>query len=786
MSLPRLRRQPLLRFRPSILFCYALKEVLPFILLAFLVLTTLIFAQQVGRQGEIIFNSATSFLLSLRIMLCLLPGIVVITLPFALLIGTLMALNRLSSDSELVAAQACGLSLLRLTSPLLLCGLIGTAISAWLTLGVLPRAFGLGKELSAQVVLQALASPLKPQTFDSHFPNTLVYVRDVEKATGDWVGVFLIRKLSDQESLVLTARRGKLRLSRTNPVTLEAQLTDGLALQLLNAQPQRQSVARFERQDIRLSEDSSTLLSQAADRAKPVQEMTLAQLARRGRQAPTPVERRQAAVERQKRFALPLACLFLSLMAIPVGARSARHSGRAMAFALGFALAVAYYIVLLAGQGLALSGILTAWLGAWLPNLVSAACGLLLTSAKPLIGQKSIGAKPSRWRWSAFIKESALSLDLSARVPRVGSLIGYLLLSEALKYFSLAFSVLLLTSLIFTLFDILPSLLRSGLGLRYGATYLLYLAPQIAYFLAPFAVLLSLLTAYGVLARSNQITALLASGQSRLKLSLPLAALAIAVTLTLFWVGDALLPATNRRQDEMYHRIKGRRVEQAAIFAGQKWVVGSDYRIYGYQHLAPNNKLLNAAVYRFDEGSLLLREMIYAREAVPETQNFWRVKEGWRYDLANQSEPGYQTLSREPHQAGWIEVSDGLQLFTRTVNEATKMSFAELRAYLLQLSRIGAPTVALRIDLEKKKAFPISCLTLIVMALPLLPIQTRRSNLAGLGISILIGFAFWIASSVFEAAGKQSLLPVWLAAWGGQALFLLLAVYLILRRRTRR
>ena len=101
-----------MRYRLSIrLFFYVLLEAVPYIILTLLILTTLIFAQQVARQAELLFGSAASFLLSLKVMACLLPGVIIITLPFALLIGSLMALSRLSADSEIIATRASGISL---------------------------------------------------------------------------------------------------------------------------------------------------------------------------------------------------------------------------------------------------------------------------------------------------------------------------------------------------------------------------------------------------------------------------------------------------------------------------------------------------------------------------------------------------------------------------------------------------------------------------------------------------------------------------------------------------
>jgi lipopolysaccharide export LptBFGC system permease protein LptF len=78
---------------------------------------------------------------------------------------------------------------------------------------------------------------------------------------------------------------------------------------------------------------------------------------------------------------VPFASIALVLLAIPIGAATSRHSGRAMGIAIGFALALIYYLVLIAGQNLALSGALPAWLGVWLANGVSLLLAIALVTS---------------------------------------------------------------------------------------------------------------------------------------------------------------------------------------------------------------------------------------------------------------------------------------------------------------------------------------------------------------------------------------------------------------------
>lgn len=772
------------------LFRYVFLEAIPFIVLVLLILTTLILAQQIARQSELLFSSTASVFLSLRVIFSLLPGVIVITLPFSLLIGSLLALNRLSADSEIVAAQATGISILQFSFPLLLCGLFGVGVSAYLTLTVIPSVISEANLIRKDLLLRALTAPIKPQTFNTYFPNYLLYIRTIEKETGNWQGVFIVRKNPTTESnwLVLTAKQARLRMTQTSPITLELDLLDGALITISDKMPEKQALVRFSQQEIKLSSATSTA-TQISERTSP--ELSFLQLLDRGKKAETLLERRQAQVESHKRLSLPLACFVLILLAIPLGVQTTRQSGRAFAFTIGFCLAILYYLVLLAGQNFALSGALPVWLGIWLPNLMGLVGAASLNYSPAHIfskgSRKPITRQPQHLPQAKTLIKTVLMRTTSvlsirfSRFSLFSGLINYLLLSEVIKYLCLSAAVLLLTSLIFTLFDLVPSLSRSNLGWRYAATYLLYLSPQILYYIAPFALLLAILIAYGTLSRSNQITALLIGGQSNLRLSLPFLLGATLIIAGLFLLSEKVLPLTNREQDARYNIIKGKKLEQSVAALGQYWAQGEDGTIYAYHYTNQSNILLNTTAYRLNAETGVLQEVIQADETAAIDHRSWEILRGWQMRIRSDNQIDFLPIeSSQPYR---LIVPDTNVIFTRVVNEAAKMGFYELRQYIYYLSRLNAPTTTLRVDLEKKIAFPFSCLPLLAIAFPLALTNTKRKTLAGIGISIIIGFTYWISASIFESLGRQAFLPPGLSVWGPQALFTALGIFLSFRLR---
>src|ERR1700730_4281585 len=70
----------------------------------------------------------------------IMPAFLELTFPMAVLLGVLMGFGRMSSDQELIAARACGMSLYRLAMPVLGFAIVVWAISSWLAFSV--RAWG--------------------------------------------------------------------------------------------------------------------------------------------------------------------------------------------------------------------------------------------------------------------------------------------------------------------------------------------------------------------------------------------------------------------------------------------------------------------------------------------------------------------------------------------------------------------------------------------------------------------------------------------------------------------
>lgn len=317
------------------------------------------------------------------------PDTLVKVLPMAVVLMTVVAFGRMSTERELVAVQSGGISLGRVARPAGVVALLVTALSVWLSLWVAPRLNVETRGLYWDVLTGAGLSQLSGKTVDLGDGVTL-FMRGYDPATRELQGVRLERWESGNtrlgtltfadratfENRVLTLRgyrvfrvdfgaAARLPGAAQNPLTLPGTVAQTF--------PAIRSGGTL-RVDTGLSrtETLATYADAVGADAQGWPEL-MASLTKPGVKA---AERDAARVTLNRKLALPFANLVLALAALPFALRYGRTLGVALGLAL--LLAVAYYLLFFLGLTLAplLPGQPEA--GVWLANVVFAALGLTL------------------------------------------------------------------------------------------------------------------------------------------------------------------------------------------------------------------------------------------------------------------------------------------------------------------------------------------------------------------------------------------------------------------------
>ncbi len=238
------------------------------------------------------------------------------------------------------------------------------------------------------------------------------------------------------------------------------------------------------------------------------------------------------------------------------------------------------------------------------------------------------------------------------------------------------------------------------------------------------------------------------------------------------------LPHANKRQDALRNEIKGK-PPQTYLRPDRKWIFGQHSDIYYYEFFdADANRFGSISVFEFDPRTFELTRRIYATRAHwSDTLRKWVFEQGWVRSFRGSAIEDYQPFDVET----FAELREPPNYFKKEVKQSSEMNYEELKNYIHDLQQSGFDVVKLRVQLQKKFAFPLITFVMAVLAVPFALSAGRRGALAGVATAVGIAVIYFVVSALFEAMGNTSLLPPALAAWSPDVLFALAGGYLILK-----
>jgi LPS export ABC transporter permease LptF/LPS export ABC transporter permease LptG len=758
---------------------YILRAIFPYTLVSLVLLTTILFAQQTGRYFETIFHGLVPSSLVYGLALALLPTVFVFTIPMAVLAGTIIGLGRMGSDSELVAIRAAGVSTWRIVWPALALGLIATAATFELNLKEAPRGQQQLKSVALRSALYKLESPVEPRTFTSDIPGYVIYVRDGDKARGEWGRVFIQKQEADRSTVLYTARSGRIDSSDEKS---ELVLRDGMRTRLPSPEARDQSYPQERLDDLRvaLNTGRGNLLARMRKSDSDPDQMEWSDLRRKIAQSTGP-EKREATMILHKRLAFSLSPLVFSLFGSALALRL-RRGGRGFGVLISLLIMLIYYLVTLGGDQMARTGSLPPVVGAWLATALTMALGIALLTVR----RREIGA------WFKRTKEAAALIADHERAParrltrasarrwvnRFPTLLDWSILRTIGLSFLLGFVALVLIFNVFTTFELWRFIAANRASAELVARYLFYLLPLVSVELFPGSVLVAALMTYALIARRREAVAWWASGQSVYRLMLPGLSFAILISAGSWLVQERVMPEANIRQDSLRARIRGS-IAQVANGSEQRWLVSADgARIYAYEFDERRQVLLKPTIYEFDKEQIELKRVTSGEEGK------WLA--GGEFEITRAHWFNLDEALVTQQSAAQLKISgvDPPSVFKPTVDRPSQLSADRLRTYIKTLKGRGADTAVLAVALQRKYAAPFSVIVMALIGMPLAISLGRKSTVVALCSAVVVSLAFWLVSGGFQQLGEHALLPPGPAVWTPIVIFACGGLYFISRVRT--
>jgi LPS export ABC transporter permease LptG/LPS export ABC transporter permease LptF len=782
---------------------YILREISGYALLGGVLFTFILFMRYLLPLMELAVRGVATPFDILRLIGYLLPSFLTLTIPMAVLIGILLGLSRLSADSEVTAMRASGLGVVSFVRIVAIFAAFSWCLGLANSLFVAPGAArALIAYEEASKTSQATIE-VQPRVFYEDFKNYVLYAQDVlpgAAGTAIWHHVFLADLTHPASPHIITATEATVLTG--GPQTLRMQLADGSRHDISVSNPNQYDISTFQSTELPVQtgqQEEDSHLSRRDTRMQSVGMRQLWTLAH----SKTP-DSRPYLIELHRRFSFPTACLVLMLVGVPLGL-SSKRGGKGAGFVVTLLLVFIYYFLSSIGVALARQDKVPAALGVWGANILFAAAGMLLIQQMSRGGfaidlfaragqslSRQLDRLNARFRGkqnSTLSNDSGDAMQRLRRALRIRFplIMDEYVMSSFLRNFAIVLSTLVVLFIIFTFFELIGDIIRYRTPLVVVGDYLLNLIPFILYNITPLCSLIAVLITFGTLNRTSELTAMKATGTSLYRIVAPVLLVAALISAALFVFDEAYLPAANRRQEALLSTIRGKPA-QTYLRPDRKWMSGQTSgdsqptRIFYYQFFdTDQDSFANLTVFEFQPGSFNLTRRIFAQSAHwDEKVNRWVFENGWQRTFNNEAVTSYQpfTLSTFP------EIREQPAYFKKEARQSQEMSYTELSSYIDDLKQSGFDTMRLRVQLDRKIAYPLITLVMAILAIPFSLLAGKRGSIAGMGAALGLAIAYWVVAGIFENLGDVNSLPAVLAAWSPDILFAIAGSYLLLRSPT--
>jgi lipopolysaccharide export system permease protein len=362
--------------RPTILDRYMIAELVGPFAFGLSAFTLIFAATNILAISRLVSEESAPLVAAVEYFLWQMPQIVVTVVPMAMLLGTLLALGRLSGESEITALKAGGVGLVRAVAPLLVVGFGMSLLAFVLQEGVVPFANDRAVFLREETIKHVGAFGGGSHTVISQLPGggqQVTYFKGYAATTRELLFVTIVTYGTDNRpKAILYSERGRYAASSWT--------FDNALIYKFGADGSIEETSANPHAVIDVGEKPSEIQQRATDNDR--ESMSRSQIRRiidSGQLSPQELRAYETTYE--GKLARPFASFVFTLIAIPFALRNPRGGGAGLGFGLALPIAFAYFVMASVFAALFTGlpgGYLVSTIGAWAPNVVFTAIGYLM------------------------------------------------------------------------------------------------------------------------------------------------------------------------------------------------------------------------------------------------------------------------------------------------------------------------------------------------------------------------------------------------------------------------
>ena len=313
-----------------------------------------------------------------------------------------------------------------------------------------------------------------------------------------------------------------------------------------------------------------------------------------------------------------------------------------------------------------------------------------------------------------------------------------------------------------------------------GNYYLAYL-PIIFVQVSPIACLLSVLYTFGALNRNNELIAMRSSGLNIFQITKTVIIFGVIVSACVFWVNDRFVPSsmssTEKIRAQMESGKKRAKEKEREVIANLS-MYGLKNRLFFVNKFSPAaNTMERIIILEHDEKQNITKKIVANKGVYKDGRWIFYQCITYHFDESVQMKEEPQYSEEEV-----MDIPETPRDFLHQMLHPDYMSISQLKNYMLKLSKSGATTVIrnLKVDLYQRFASPFTSIVIIFLGIPFaMMMKKRATGMSSVGLSIMVGFLYYVLNAVSIALGKAGILIPALAASLSHIVALAVALYLI-------
>ena len=301
--------------------------------------------------------------------------------------------------------------------------------------------------------------------------------------------------------------------------------------------------------------------------------------------------------------------------------------------------------------------------------------------------------------------------------------------------------------------------------------YLRYGTPEIITNTAPLGVLLGSLLCISKMAKQLEIAAMKTSGISFARIALFPMIFSFLVSMGVFWINYDILGKSNTKKEN----LKSLKIDNKEPVRAQKIFVfvKIDKRTVLYSENVNKNTgtMEYIEIFKFEKGFSKIGKIYTSPFAkINLKTNVWTFKNLKEYDS--------RTNLTKPADTKKFKFIASMEDVLASPVKAKNLTMPELREKTVYFTRVGADSLNLRIEFYYRISFALSSFVMCLIGLSLGSRYVRGGAALNIGLSVIIGYAYYGISTILRSMAVSGTVPIYAACFIPLIVFLVVGIKL--------